>query len=110
MATPFPMLEGKRYISLITFRKTGKAVPTPVWFAEEDGGLYVHSNAQAGKIKRIRNNPRVEIAPCTVRGRVTGPAVQGRARILPPNEAAVARQALVRKYGWQMRVLLFFQK
>jgi uncharacterized protein len=110
MRKAFPTLEGERYVSLVTFRKTGKAVPTPVWGAEQDGRMYVQSNAQAGKVKRIRNNAKVELAPCTVRGRVTGTPVEGRARILGPGEQKRARTALLHKYGWQMRTLLFLQK
>jgi PPOX class probable F420-dependent enzyme len=103
-----PNLAGHRYMSLATFRKTGKAVATPVWFAEEDGRIYVYTAPNAGKVKRLRNNPRVELAPCTYSGKVLGPAVEARALILPAGETAAARQALLRKYGWQARLGFFF--
>lgn len=106
--TAFPSLSGHRYMSLTTFRKTGRAVPTPVWFAEENGRVYVYTAPNAGKVKRIRNNSRVDVAPCTYSGKVLGPPVEGRARVLPPGETEAARGALLRKYGWQARVGLFF--
>jgi hypothetical protein len=77
-------------------------VLTPVWFAEGEGKLYVMTRSDSGKYKRIRNNPQVRVAPCTSRGRVTGPDTLGMARVLPPEEEARARRALARKY-WLVR-------
>ena len=54
-----PPIQGQKYISLTTFRKTGVGVATPVWFGEEDGKLYVMTRSDMGKTKRIRNNPQV---------------------------------------------------
>src|SRR5580704_3108522 len=104
MAANFPSeLPGQRYISLVTFRKSGAAVPTPVWFAEDNGRLYVMTSDTTGKYKRIRNNPQVKIAPCTIRGKVTGPDFQAAARILPGSEAERVRQLIRAKY-WLARV------
>ena len=58
----------QKYISLETYRKNGQAVRTPVWFADSDGQLYVYTLADAGKAKRLRNDPRARIAPCDMRG------------------------------------------
>ena len=74
---------GQKYISLTTFRKNGVAVATPVWFGEDGDKLYVMTRSDMGKAKRIRNNPRVRVAPCTSRGKVTGPEFEASARILP---------------------------
>ncbi len=90
-AIPEP-IRGQKYISLTTFRKTGAGVATPVWFGEEDGKLYVMTRSDMGKTKRIRNNPQVRVAPCTIRGKVTGAEFAATARILPPEEHARARQ------------------
>lgn len=91
---------GQGYVSLETYRKTGAAVTTPVWFAESEPGVfYAYSEAEAGKVKRIRNNPNVRIAPCTMRGKVTGQWVAAQARIV--EDAATvdrAHQLLRRKY------------
>jgi PPOX class probable F420-dependent enzyme len=96
-------IEGQKYISLTTFRKNGVAVQTPVWFGEEGGKLYVVSKADSGKCKRIRNNSRVRIAPCTIRGKITGPEFEARARILPPEHSPRARATVRRKY-WLARI------
>lgn len=63
-----------------------------------------YSVANAGKIKRIRANPSVRLAPCTVRGRPLGAALAARARILADSETAVAEALLNRKYGWAKRL------
>ncbi|HKW18134.1 MAG TPA: PPOX class F420-dependent oxidoreductase [Terriglobales bacterium] len=97
-------LHGQKYISLTTYRKSGVPVRTPVWFAEQDDKLYVMSEREAGKIKRVRNNPKVKLAPCTFRGRVTGPEFTGTARVLPSGEEfEIARQAVRQKY-WLARL------
>jgi uncharacterized protein len=96
-------IQGQNYISLNTFRKNGVRVATPVWFGEDGGKLYVMTRSDMGKTKRIRNNPQVRVAPCTIRGRVTGPEVAATARILPPEEQARARQAVRSKY-WLARI------
>jgi uncharacterized protein len=104
MASTIPAeIHGQRYISLSTFRKNGVAVRTPVWFAEESGKLYVMTNSKLGKYKRIRNNPAVKIAPCTIRGKVTGPEFSATARIMRAEEFAAARQEIRAKY-WLARV------
>ena len=98
-------IHNQKYISLKTFRKNGAGVATPVWFGEEDGKLYVMTRSDMGKTKRIRNNPQVRVAPCTIRGIVTGPEFAANARILPPEDHAHARQTINRKY-WMARIPL----
>jgi uncharacterized protein len=96
----------QKYISLTTFRRTGAAVATPVWFVQLDTTLYVYSDATAGKVKRIRNNPQVQVAICTMLGRVKGPTITGVARMVTdPQEQARAQAALDAKY-WIARRLL----
>ena len=94
MATIPAEIHGQRYISLATFRKSGVAVYTPIWFAEDDDKLYFMTNSKLGKCKRIRNNPQVKIAPCTIRGKITGPEFPATVRFLRPEEFARARQAI----------------
>jgi PPOX class probable F420-dependent enzyme len=89
---------GLKYVNLATTRRSGEQVLTPVWFAEHAGRLYVMTRSDSGKCKRIRNNPRLRIAPCTARGKVTGPWFDATARILPREEERIARQALAHKY------------
>ncbi len=87
-----------KYISLATFRKNGEAVYTPLWFAEEDGKLYVMTRDDSWKYKRIRNNPDVRVAASTIRGRIIGPELSARARVLSGDESNAARRLLKRKY------------
>jgi len=93
-----PEIRGQKHISLTKFRKTGAAVATPVWFGEQDDKLYVMTRSDMGKTKRIRNNSQVRVAPCTIRGKVTGPEFAATARLLPPEDFARARQPIDRKY------------
>jgi uncharacterized protein len=110
MTTQIPSaIRGQKYVSLTTFRKTGVGVPTPVWFGEEDGKLYVMTRGDMGKAKRIRNNPRVKLAPCTIRGKVTGPEFAATARVLSPEEHQRARQSINRKY-WMARIPLVWSR
>src|SRR6202023_2487846 len=86
--------------------RDGLGVPTPVWFARDVlrnaptiAVFYIYSEADAGKVKRIRNNPKVRVAPCTMRGDVRGAWIDGRARICEDDEAAHGQQLLTQKYG-----------
>jgi uncharacterized protein len=101
---------GQKYLSLESFRKNGQGVATPVWFAEDAGILYVYSEAAAGKIKRIHNNPRVRVAPCDARGRLKGDWMEGTARILEGERAARAEDLLTAKYGLIKRLANFLWK
>ena len=92
---------GEKYLNLESYRKNGKPVQTPLWFAQEGDALYVYSLASTGKVKRIRRNARVRVAPCTFRGRPTGSWVEATARIEGAEGAARGHRLLRRKYGWQ---------
>ncbi len=96
----FDILNKHQYMSLTTYRKSGEAVSTPVWFAQKGDKLIVFTEAIAGKAKRIRNNGSVKVAPCNAMGKVSGTASAiGKARILPESEWADAQRAMVGKYG-----------
>lgn len=104
----FPDLRKEQCIALTTFRKTGQAVTTPVWFAISLGTIYVQTHADAGKLKRLRHTARVTLAPCTYSGKVTGAVITGNARILTEQEECTAAStALAKKYGI-MRSLIHF--
>jgi uncharacterized protein len=102
-------LQGARYLNLATFRKSGVAVETPIWFAESGGRLYAFSAGNAGKIKRLRRSPRARVAACDVRGRLTGPWIEAQAHVITdPALGARALGALRAKYGLQMRIADLF--
>jgi PPOX class probable F420-dependent enzyme len=102
-------IRGQKYISLVTFRKNGAGVATPVWFGEEWNKLYVMTRAKSGKFKRLCGNPSVKVAPCTIRGQVTGPEFAAKARILPPLEHKRARRTINDKY-WMARLPLVWAR
>ena len=100
-AEPFAALRGAQFIRLTTFRKSGVGVPTQVWFAQVGDTLYITTMPEAGKVKRIRNNPCALVAPCDARGVATGADVEAHARLLAPDDAARAYEALRAKYGFR---------
>jgi hypothetical protein len=97
-----------RYLSLTTFRRDGTPVATPVWVARQGDELVVYAAPSSGKVKRLRNNNRVLLAPCDMRGRVTGDVVAGTARLQDDAETAVTISLLRRRYGPQARLLFWW--
>jgi PPOX class probable F420-dependent enzyme len=92
-----------RYVSLTTFRKNGTGVATPVWYAVDGEELYAWTRTDSWKVKRLRNDPAVEVAVCDVRGNVSEGAarVRGTARLVTGEELRRVRRLLGRKYTWQ---------
>jgi PPOX class probable F420-dependent enzyme len=105
-----PELLQSPYLSLATFRKSGAAVATPVWFAHDGQHLYVLSAGEAGKIKRLRNSPRARVARCTYKGDLLDPWHDAEASLLTRAEVPAAHSLFVKKYGWQMRSFDFFSR
>ncbi len=111
----FDVFQHHRYLNLESFRKNGQGVRTPVWFAGDPVGshsqtLYVYSEADSGKAKRIRRNSRVRIAPCNVRGKLLGDWIESRAEIVTGEEAARGMRLLNSKYAPWKQLLDFFSK
>lgn len=102
--TAFGALDSHEFINLTTYRKSGAAVVTPVWFAKDGDRLYVMTGASAGKVKRIRHTARVEVAPSDRQGAPLGQAQPGYARILAAAEAQRANRLLTNKYGIMKRI------
>jgi PPOX class probable F420-dependent enzyme len=94
--TPLPV---STYVSLTTFRRTGVPVSTPVWAAPDGDTLVIWTRADSGKVKRLRHTSRVTVAPCDIRGRTTGPAVDGVAEFVPDDGRPEAVAALRAAYG-----------
>jgi hypothetical protein len=92
-------LAAEKYVLLTTYRKDGTGVPTPVWVARDGESLLVWSAPDAGKVKRVRRDPRVAVAPCTSRGRPTGPEVSGTAELVEGAAAAPVHRAVTSRYG-----------
>jgi PPOX class probable F420-dependent enzyme len=96
------------YLSLTTFRRDGTPVATPVWLAQQGDELVVHTARSSGKAKRLRNSSRVLLAPCDMRGRVTGEVVEGTARLQDEAETAVTFSLIRQRYGLQARLLFWW--
>jgi PPOX class probable F420-dependent enzyme len=85
---------------LVSFRRDGTAIATPVWAAPDGELFYVRTERSSGKVKRLRRDPHVLIAPCAVNGRPLGAPLEGRARVLDQVEEELsAERALARRYG-----------
>ena len=99
MAVPEEIARSK-YVSLVTYRRNGTAVSTPVWQATSDGLMYVVSDADAGKVKRIRREGRVRVTVCDFRGRIAegAPTAEGTAQVLDEDGTRTARDVVARKY------------
>lgn len=96
--TDLDRLAAEKYVLLTTFRRDGRAVPTPVWVVRDGDALAVWTVADSGKVKRIRRDGTVTVAPCDVRGRPHGTAVQGYATLCDPAGTRRIRGLLKQKY------------
>ena len=99
-----------KYLNLETFRKTGAGVRTPVWFGQEGTIFYIYTLPDSGKVKRIRNNPKVRVAPCDMRGNLSGAWIDARARLCAGDETAHGQDLLRQKYGLMKIVGDFFSR
>jgi hypothetical protein len=115
-AMGFVAFTGHKYLNLETFKKSGEGVKTPVWFAADpktdlsgsEARLYAYTVGKSGKVKRIRNNGKVRIAPCDMRGKVLGAWVDARAELVAGAEAAYGDRLLNKKYFPWKQLLNFF--
>jgi PPOX class probable F420-dependent enzyme len=112
----FAAFRDHKYLSLETFKKSGEGVKTPVWFAadprtdlsEEGALLYMYTIGNTGKVKRIRNNGHVKIAPCTMKGVPLGEFVDAKAEIVTGEVASQGLKLLNKKYFPLKQILGFF--
>jgi uncharacterized protein len=103
-ATNFEPLHGHHYCLLVTFRRSGEPVPTPVLFGLQDGKLYLRTDASTAKVARIRNDPRVLLGPANSRGKPRGPLAPGRARLMSVDENEAAYAVLKHNYTPMQRL------
>ena len=97
-ATPETTAFPGKYLSITSFRRDGTGKATPVWFVQEDGRLLVETDAGSFKVRRIRRNPSVMVAPCAATGRLRGELAPARAELLPDSEVRRVEQLMARKY------------
>lgn len=106
MTGSFALLHDTRTALLTTYRRVGTGVSTPVSIAFDGEHAFFRTWHTAGKAKRLANNPRVEVAPCTFRGRPTGPAIQARAKLLDGDDARKASAALAKRHPVLLGILV----
>lgn len=98
----------EKYISLETYKKDNQAVRTPVWFITKDDTIIIVTREHTGKIKRLRNNQRVKLAVCSIKGRVSGPWMSGTAEILNKDKTSDAVKLRGKKYGFLAKIASAF--
>lgn len=104
------ILSDHKYINLETYKKSGQAVRTPVWFVVSDEQIFVLTSQNTGKIKRIRNNPAIKIMPCGIRGGSKGEWIEGLARIATEPEMQNTKMLRYKKYGLMAKIIGLFKK
>lgn len=110
MSNKLAQFANQNYLNLESYRKSGEAIRTPLWFVQDGDVLYFYTVAHSFKVKRLKNNPRIRIAPCDMRGNLKGDWVDATARVLDTAEASHADNLLNQKYGLLKRTLNFFAK
>ncbi|MFI7670464.1 PPOX class F420-dependent oxidoreductase [Nocardia sp. NPDC049526] len=93
------------YVLLTTFRKDGTPVGTAVWAAEDDGKLYVWTETNSWKVKRLRRNPAVTLRPCNPSGKPRGDVIEGTGRVLDAADTERVRKLIKKKY-WLLGPIL----
>ena len=105
-AHDFESFRGARQCLLVTFKRSGEPVPTPVNFGlSADGRLYFRSEPHVAKIRRLRRDPHVRVCPCSFRGKPRGPLVEASARVLPESENQRADEIIDSNYRRDMRLV-----
>ena len=106
--TTLDRLAPEKYVLLTTFRKDGRAVPTPVWIAPDGAGLAFTTPKDSGKVKRIRTGARVTLTPCDMRGKVAEGAetTEAYARMGSPADLGRVEKAVMKKYGLTARLII----
>jgi PPOX class probable F420-dependent enzyme len=108
---PLSQFEGEKVISLETYRRNGEPVRTPVWFLEENGILYVHTDDSTGKVKRIRRDPKVRVAPSHFRGKPKADYIEARAELETDRKTVEKYHSQIyKKYGLQATFTKFLQR
>lgn len=91
-------LERGNYINILTYKKNGEPVSTPVWFIFKDNKIFFRTSNKSGKFKRIRNNNNIKFALCNIRGKVRGEWHNGVAKLEPNNKWVFSQ--INKKYGF----------
>ena len=106
------MLSGHAYVNLETYRRNGQPVATPVWFTIDDNNKMIHvvTRTDTGKVKRLRNNSKVRIMPCGMRGQPKGQWLNGKATFASQEQLEIALKQRNKKYGLKARLSGLFSR
>lgn len=110
MSVDISQFDKTNYINLETYRKNGISVITPVWFVIEGKNFFVITKSSTGKIKRLRNNPKIRISPCDFRGKVKGKWLNGLATLKTPDEYPQIINLRNKKYGFRTKLVSLFTR
>jgi uncharacterized protein len=110
MSVDISQFDKTNYINLETYRKNGISVITPVWFVIEGKNFFVITKSSTGKIKRLRNNPKIRISPCDFRGKVKGKWLNGLATLKTPDEYPQINNLRNKKYGFRTKLVSLFTR
>lgn len=100
----------QKYINLETYRRNGQAVRTTVWFVMDAGTIYIRTDMNSGKVKRIKNNPNIRVTPSGARGQLKGKWIEGQMKMADSLQSEHANQLLEQKYGLQGKIIRMFNK
>ena len=103
-AVDLEAMRGHHYCLVVTFKRSGEPVPTPVLCGLADGRLFFRTESEIGKVKRIRSDPHVRVGPCNWRGKPLGPLTEGKARVVSAAEQEGAYAALRANYTFGQRL------
>lgn len=103
-------LDGIKYISLETYKKDNSVIHTPVWFIIKDDKVYVITREFTGKVKRLANNPKLRLAPCTFKGGIEGKWIDGIAKMIPESDIQEIVKLRKKKYGFKALLAGFMTK
>jgi uncharacterized protein len=100
-----------RYLSVTSFKRDGTGISTPVWSVSDGRSLFAFTDLNSAKVKRIRHNPHVEIAPCWVNGKLRGAPVAAHADVLTATaDLERVRELLLARYKISYRVVMLFYR
>lgn len=100
----------QKYVNLETYRRNGQAVHTTVWFVMDAGTIYIRTDMNSGKVKRIKNNSNIRVTPSGPRGQIKGKWIEGQTKMAGSLDSEHANQLLDKKYGVQGKIIRMFNK
>ncbi|WIM88170.1 PPOX class F420-dependent oxidoreductase [Candidatus Mycobacterium wuenschmannii] len=113
MSDVLAALGAEKFVSLTTFKKDGSAVATPMWLGRDGDRLFFWTPADSWKVKRAKNNPRVQLVPCSRSGKVRDGAhpVDGTAEVITDPATVQSLAGLIRrKYGFEFVIVTFIER